>query len=478
VVQTVTSSVVYSSGSNVFGNNIANTQTFTGSVNITGSSTFSGSISTTGNITIQKIAPNISMKGGYNQDLAFFLNNEPSVYIVDDATATKGMKVNISTGAITQLGSGSVSFAGASTFSSNGGNLAIFKTNNATDSYNSAVILAGNANATQASRNAYILLDPNGANGTGQDYAFFTALGSGETQIGTSKSDGFLALYTADTEKMRITSAGNVGVGRTPAWKFDVNGVINAEGTGNYLGITNIYYIGRFVGTSSGCVIAYNDTNARGYLSSSGTNSSLGFITNSSGTNYERISIASDGKVTITAPAHNQLTVQDSDAKIEFGADDGTMIGIGMVTAGDGITWFTGRHRPGSAGIYDEMNIARLSGTWVNLFRLQNNGNYSFAGSNVSDIRLKENIKTIDYNATEKLLQLVPKSYNMIEHPTISKSGFIAQEVKEILPSFVTGTESETEYLGVDYNGILALTVKAIQEQQAQINELKAQING
>jgi hypothetical protein len=37
VVQTVTSSVVYSSGSNVFGNNIANTQVFTGSMNLTGS---------------------------------------------------------------------------------------------------------------------------------------------------------------------------------------------------------------------------------------------------------------------------------------------------------------------------------------------------------------------------------------------------------------------------------------------------------
>ena len=37
VVQTITSSVVYSSGSNIFGNTIANTQTFTGSVNITGS---------------------------------------------------------------------------------------------------------------------------------------------------------------------------------------------------------------------------------------------------------------------------------------------------------------------------------------------------------------------------------------------------------------------------------------------------------
>jgi hypothetical protein len=41
VVQTITSSVVYSSGSNIFGNAIANTQTFTGSVLVTGSLTIS-----------------------------------------------------------------------------------------------------------------------------------------------------------------------------------------------------------------------------------------------------------------------------------------------------------------------------------------------------------------------------------------------------------------------------------------------------
>jgi hypothetical protein len=38
-VQTVSSSVIYSSGSNIFGNNIANTQVFTGSMNLTGSLT-------------------------------------------------------------------------------------------------------------------------------------------------------------------------------------------------------------------------------------------------------------------------------------------------------------------------------------------------------------------------------------------------------------------------------------------------------
>jgi len=44
VVQTVTSSILYSSGSNIFGNQLANTQTFTGSVNITGSQIVFGSI--------------------------------------------------------------------------------------------------------------------------------------------------------------------------------------------------------------------------------------------------------------------------------------------------------------------------------------------------------------------------------------------------------------------------------------------------
>lgn len=44
VVQTITSSVLYSSGSNIFGNSLTNTQQFTGSVSVTGSSvSFNGS---------------------------------------------------------------------------------------------------------------------------------------------------------------------------------------------------------------------------------------------------------------------------------------------------------------------------------------------------------------------------------------------------------------------------------------------------
>jgi len=42
IVQTVSSSIIYSSGSNIFGNNLANTQVFTGSVSVTGSLTVNG----------------------------------------------------------------------------------------------------------------------------------------------------------------------------------------------------------------------------------------------------------------------------------------------------------------------------------------------------------------------------------------------------------------------------------------------------
>jgi hypothetical protein len=47
VVQTITSSITYSSGSNIFGNSTANTQTMTGSLNVSGSATIIGRVTAT-----------------------------------------------------------------------------------------------------------------------------------------------------------------------------------------------------------------------------------------------------------------------------------------------------------------------------------------------------------------------------------------------------------------------------------------------
>ena len=56
--------------------------------------------------------------------------------------------------------------------------------------------------------------------------------------------------------------------------------------------------------------------------------------------------------------------------------------------------------------------------------------------------------------------------------------GFIAQEVKEFIPqAYVESGEGEDKFIGLDYQAITSALVKAVQEQQAQIEELKAEIN-
>ncbi len=71
-------------------------------------------------------------------------------------------------------------------------------------------------------------------------------------------------------------------------------------------------------------------------------------------------------------------------------------------------------------------------------------------------------------------MALKPKWYRMIDDD-IEQIGFIAQEVEEVLPELVS--TSERGMKGLSYGQMTAVLVKAMQEQQKQIEELKALIN-
>lgn len=86
-----------------------------------------------------------------------------------------------------------------------------------------------------------------------------------------------------------------------------------------------------------------------------------------------------------------------------------------------------------------------------------------FVVNQASDIRLKENISTID-NALEKVMNLRGVTYNWIDRVNGGDSlriGFIAQEVQEIEPLLIT---ENGEYLGVQYKDVPALLVEAMKE--------------
>jgi len=105
------------------------------------------------------------------------------------------------------------------------------------------------------------------------------------------------------------------------------------------------------------------------------------------------------------------------------------------------------------------------------------NGTVYHAGSISSDRDLKENIENVPDGALARIKALKPRTYSFKEETgrvTDQKTGFIAQEVKEAMPeeNIVTGTDGEKN-MGVDYNGIIAQLVKAVQELEAEVKALK-----
>jgi len=85
-----------------------------------------------------------------------------------------------------------------------------------------------------------------------------------------------------------------------------------------------------------------------------------------------------------------------------------------------------------------------------------------------SDASLKTNIRNID-DAEEKLLSLNGVAFDWIGTGK-STYGIIAQDVEEILPEAVSGTEGEKK---VNYNCVVSLLIEAMKEQSERINELE-----
>jgi hypothetical protein len=93
-----------------------------------------------------------------------------------------------------------------------------------------------------------------------------------------------------------------------------------------------------------------------------------------------------------------------------------------------------------------------------------------------SDSRIKNIINPIN-NAVEKLLTLNPIVFSWKTDETNKENlGLIAQEVEEVFPQIVDTQNDEIKTKGVRYTELIPVLIKAIQEQQQQIDELKAKI--
>jgi hypothetical protein len=515
VVQTVTSSVIYSSGSNVFGNNIANTQTFTGSVLITGSL-------------------------GVNGGAASFSNAAPRAMIDFRFNADRGIRMSspaVSTEAVIASYQGDVTNNLRTLRLA--GDIIYFNTGDGSNSSGSVRVTmdsTGNVGFNTTSPTSLITAQSTGS-GDNAVIAVKTNYTGNATIIELSQisQDGLIKMRSATggTPLVQISSVtggvsytyfnngSNVGIGTiTPGSTLEVRGnigITSPTGSNNTLNIytnnqsnNNITLAQGFSTSVDNIGFLYNRANADFVF---GTN------------NTERMRVTSGGNVSIgglTSPGRLLTLYKTSTPILQFvDATSGTASSNGFLIYNGGVNAYLENTSNGfmqfqtnsqvklnlgaaaNSDVYissylnyqqsfsggDQFNVF-LNGSGVTMYlNYQGNGAIKAGtGANTtlyagSDIRIKENINVVN-STLNKLLQLVPKTYNYkdIKDDKLYY-GFIAQEMEEVFPELVrtsAGISMCNDEEIIDQKSIesfslvwASILTKAIQELKAENDTLK-----
>jgi hypothetical protein len=161
---------------------------------------------------------------------------------------------------------------------------------------------------------------------------------------------------------------------------------------------------------------------------------------------------------------------------------------------------FSGSNTVGGTGYTDFIKVTNTAAGATNInktFRLNNTGgleivnsaysNIAFSltdagvlntpGGGTSDLRTKKNIEYIYDEKTTLIKKLKPVKFEFKNNENIKRHGFIAQDILELYPELVLGNGNEENGVyGLDYDGILSLTVKALQESIIRIEKLESVI--
>ena len=184
-----------------------------------------------------------------------------------------------------------------------------------------------------------------------------------------------------------------------------------------------------------------------------------------------------------------QITVRN--VQIGFNADvdtynDGWGVGF-EASAFQNVDGTQTDNFPYAKGLKSSSNM----GVYVNgteEFRFETDGDFhadadviAYSTSVGSDRKLKKNIKDTPYGLSDVMKMRAVEFDWKEKRKGVHDIGVIAQEVEKIIPEVVkevNDLKSDETHKVVDYAKLSSVLIKAIQEQQEQINELKDKLNG
>lgn len=292
---------------------------------------------------------------------------------------------------------------------------------------------------------------------------------SGITNDSGYTGDGVSFADSTPANTLVTTSGGNVGIGTSsPVAKLAVSG-------------------GSAGATYDAALLANTDTsNTSGsaatlYLSGSNGTARSAYISgvNTGGSNnaHSLIFATSAGFATPTERARI-----DSSGNLLVGTT--TTLGSARETVRQGSLFFNGD------GIAIQDGSSTTGGAFIGFFQeggtkigsVSRNGASTVAYNTSSDYRLKHDIQPMT-GALAKVAALKPVTYKWNADDSAGE-GFIAHELQAVVPQCVTGekdavnAEGNPVYQGIDTSFLVATLTAAIQELKAEVDSLKAQING
>jgi hypothetical protein len=284
----------------------------------------------------------------------------------------------------------------------------------------------------------------------------------------------FVVQTNGTTERMRIDSSGNVGIGtNNPVNMLDVY-TDNAS-------INNVIRIRANTAREATLILERSGISWQIFHKGAGFGGAANNLTFSSSTNANVLDITQAGRIGVanTNPQSmlhlGNCEVVGSAPVIVFGKNvSGTSFRNAFMGYTDNFFFVIGDYGNTNAGANAlTSQLAIIYNAPASSLVIETSGyvRMAYGFGNGSDERIKSNIKTIE-NALDKTLLLRGVEFNLNIEPERKRIGLIAQEVELIVPEVVRTSEDDG-LKSIEYQNLVGLLIESIKDQQKQINELK-----